>query len=278
MGRSIESRAVSGAGSGRERSRLLRELLARATPPEQDFLARLLFGELRQGALEGVLLDAVARAAEVRAAAVRRAAMMAGDLAPVARAALADGETALARLRRSASPAGPADARGVGVPIVDEALGEAGRRRARIQARRRPHSGPQGRRRGAGVLANAQRRHRRRAGGGRRRARAAGARADPRRRSHRAAPDGRAASVPGHDAPVRPAARRRAAARGAAADAVLLRLPATWTERRFSIEPLERRVATLAESIAAAARRATPRPAGSGRGGCVSRRDARAAA
>jgi len=48
------------------------ELLARATGDEQDFLIRLLFGELRQGALEAVLLEAVARAANVSAGAVRR--------------------------------------------------------------------------------------------------------------------------------------------------------------------------------------------------------------
>src|SRR6266540_2199533 len=55
------------------------ELLARATEAERDFLARLLFGELRQGALEGVLLDAVARASGVAPADLRRAAMLAGD-------------------------------------------------------------------------------------------------------------------------------------------------------------------------------------------------------
>ena len=45
---------------------LLRRLLERATRDEQDFLVRLLFGELRQGALEGVLVEAVARASEIR--------------------------------------------------------------------------------------------------------------------------------------------------------------------------------------------------------------------
>jgi len=87
--------AVEGKGSGAERARLLGSLFARATAAEQDFLRRLLFGELRQGALGGVLVDAVARAAQVPATAVRRAAMMAGDLGPVARAALSGGEAAL---------------------------------------------------------------------------------------------------------------------------------------------------------------------------------------
>ncbi|HXY28912.1 MAG TPA: hypothetical protein VEH82_11595, partial [Acidimicrobiales bacterium] len=66
--------------------------LARATEAERDFLARLLFGELRQGALEGVLADAVARASRVQPSALRRAAMVAGDLAVAAAAALAEGE------------------------------------------------------------------------------------------------------------------------------------------------------------------------------------------
>jgi DNA ligase-1 len=89
--------AMSGPGSGNERVRLLRDLLHRATSEEQDFVVRLLFGELRQGALEAVLLEAVARAGGVPAAALRRAVMIAGELAPVARATLAEGEAGLSR-------------------------------------------------------------------------------------------------------------------------------------------------------------------------------------
>jgi DNA ligase-1 len=70
--------------------------MERATSDEQDFLSRLVFGELRQGALEGILVEAVARASGVSAAAIRRAVMMAGVLAPVARAALEHGEPGLA--------------------------------------------------------------------------------------------------------------------------------------------------------------------------------------
>ena len=89
--------AITGPGSSVDRVRRLRDLLARATRDEQDFLIRLLFGELRQGALEGVLLEAVARAGNASPAAVRRAVMMAGELAPVARALLAEGENGLSR-------------------------------------------------------------------------------------------------------------------------------------------------------------------------------------
>ncbi len=89
--------ATSGAGSTTERRRLLGELFARATEPEQAFLARLVVGEIRHGALEGLLAQAVARAAELPEAAVQRALMMSGTLGPVARAALTEGAAGLAR-------------------------------------------------------------------------------------------------------------------------------------------------------------------------------------
>ena len=63
----------AGTGSSRERERLLRELLAQATDAERDFITRLVVGELRQGALEGIMLDAVARAAEIPLAEIRHA-------------------------------------------------------------------------------------------------------------------------------------------------------------------------------------------------------------
>jgi DNA ligase-1 len=89
---------TSGAGSTRERTRLLHELFGKATADEQDFLVRLLFGELRQGAVEGVLIEAVARATQLPAETIRRAAMMAGDLGVVARTAFAGGAAALAQV------------------------------------------------------------------------------------------------------------------------------------------------------------------------------------
>ncbi len=86
---------AAGTGSNRERLRLLRELLARATSDEHNFLAHLIFGELRQGALEGIMLDAVARASEIPAAEIRRAHMLSGSLPAVAHAALSEGRSAL---------------------------------------------------------------------------------------------------------------------------------------------------------------------------------------
>jgi DNA ligase-1 len=88
-----------GAGSAGERSRALGELFARATPSEQSFLGRLVVGELRQGALEGLLVEAIARAAGIPAGDVRRAVMLAGETAAVARAALTEGAAGLAPFR-----------------------------------------------------------------------------------------------------------------------------------------------------------------------------------
>ena len=88
--------AESGPGSTERRNRLLHGLLAAATAPEQDFLRRLLLRELRQGATEGLMIDAIARAANVPAAAVRRAAMVSGSLADAGVAALNGGASALA--------------------------------------------------------------------------------------------------------------------------------------------------------------------------------------
>src|SRR5689334_23246689 len=89
------AQVVQGKGSTGERQRLLRELFSRATSAEQEFLFRLVIGELRQGAVEGLMVEAVARAAGLPADQVRRARMMAGDLGPVARAALSGDRAAL---------------------------------------------------------------------------------------------------------------------------------------------------------------------------------------
>jgi DNA ligase-1 len=89
---------AKGEGSAHDRAQLLHALFARATAPEQDFLQRLLVGELRQGALEGVMLDALAQAFAVPADAVRRALMLTGELGIVAEAAQARGAEGLAEL------------------------------------------------------------------------------------------------------------------------------------------------------------------------------------
>jgi DNA ligase-1 len=86
---------VKGKGAATQRAAQLKNLFSRATAEEQDFLLRLIVGELRQGALEGVMLEAVAAAAGLPAAEVRRAATFAGGVAAVARAALSGDAKAL---------------------------------------------------------------------------------------------------------------------------------------------------------------------------------------
>ena len=88
---------VQGTGSENRRRALLNALLARCTPAEQQFLTNLLVGEIRQGALEGIMLEALAKASGIPPAQVRRAAMMAGDIARVARTALESGASGLAQ-------------------------------------------------------------------------------------------------------------------------------------------------------------------------------------
>jgi DNA ligase 1 len=100
--------AVSGKGAQARRAELLAALFAAATETEQTFLVRLLGGELRQGALAGIMADAVAKAAGVPVAAVQRAAMLGGDLPAVAAAGLSGGAVALdAFTLRVGRPVGP---------------------------------------------------------------------------------------------------------------------------------------------------------------------------
>jgi DNA ligase-1 len=113
-------RTASGPGSQGLRRSELAGLFARLTDPEQRFLRGLMSGELRQGALGGVMVEAVARAANVPVADLRRAVLVSGDPAAVAGAAVAEGREGLARFRLvpgrplrpmlAQSAAGPADA------------------------------------------------------------------------------------------------------------------------------------------------------------------------
>jgi DNA ligase 1 len=91
-----ELAACKGSGSARRRSELIGSLFSACTAEEQTFLKRLLVGELRQGALEGVVLDAVASAFSVETDRLRRAVMLNGDLPGVASAARRDGAAGLA--------------------------------------------------------------------------------------------------------------------------------------------------------------------------------------
>ena len=110
--------AVTGAGAQAARRQLLAGLFDRATAGERDFLTRLIAGELHQGALEGVMVEAVARAAGVPAAEVRRAHLLGGSLPAVAAAALsaaADGGQDAAPA--AAGPAASAALRSFGLQV-----------------------------------------------------------------------------------------------------------------------------------------------------------------
>ncbi|MCA1782927.1 MAG: ATP-dependent DNA ligase [Dermatophilaceae bacterium] len=99
---------LAGQGSATRRREHLEALFGRATADEQGFLRGLITGELRQGALDGVLLDALAQAFEVPAPRIRRAAMLGASSAAVAHALTRDGEAGLDRFRmQPGSPVRP---------------------------------------------------------------------------------------------------------------------------------------------------------------------------
>jgi DNA ligase-1 len=100
--------ALRGAGSGAGRIQALDALMSQTTAAEQQFLVRLLVGELRQGALLGVMIEAIAAAAAVPAELVRRAAMYSKSLGAVARVALQEGAEALEKIQLELfAPAAP---------------------------------------------------------------------------------------------------------------------------------------------------------------------------
>ena len=120
-----ELAAIAGSGSNAKRTQRLQALMARATPEEQDFLARLIVGELRQGALQALVLEAVAAASGVKLADVRKAAMSAGGVGEVAQALLQEGAGGLARFSiRLMQPVLPMLSQSA--PDVAEALGALG--------------------------------------------------------------------------------------------------------------------------------------------------------
>lgn len=139
-------KTIAGKGSAARRRAALAALFGLATAREQSFLARLLVGELRQGALEGVMADAIAAAAGLPAAEVRRAIMLAGAIAPVAQAALMEGAAGLAqfhlKLYEPVSPmlASPTD----DVASALAALGRAAFEYKLDGARAQVHKGPDG--------------------------------------------------------------------------------------------------------------------------------------
>jgi DNA ligase-1 len=86
---------LSGPGSAGLRSEAVRQLFARATAAEQDFLRRLISGDVRQGALDSAMQDALAEATGVPLSSIRRAVMLRGATGPVAAAVLSGGAEAV---------------------------------------------------------------------------------------------------------------------------------------------------------------------------------------
>jgi DNA ligase-1 len=116
---------LSGPGSATARAALLTVLMGSATADEQAFLAGLVTGETRQGALEGLLIPAIAAAFSVGVDAVRRAAMFAGSIPVVAVAAQTGGEAALDAITLQVGrPVLPMLASSA--PTIDEALDRFG--------------------------------------------------------------------------------------------------------------------------------------------------------
>ena len=135
--------ATTGEGSAAARQELLGATLSRATATEADFVRRLLLGELRQGANEGLVVEGVAKATGVKAAVVRRALMLSGDLGLVTETAVGAGAEGLAaiglELGRPMRPMLASTAPGVADAVTD--LGRASVEwkldGARIQVHRR---------------------------------------------------------------------------------------------------------------------------------------------
>lgn len=122
-----EIAASQGPGSSGRKIKALRGLFERASQDERRFLAGLLMGEIRQGALEGLILDALAKAANLPSGEVRQAFMFSGDLGEIARAALEEGAVGLSRFTlRLLTPVAPMLASSADdVPEALERLGEA---------------------------------------------------------------------------------------------------------------------------------------------------------
>ena len=116
---------IRGGGSATRRGAALQDLFARATADERTFLLRLLVGELRQGALAGVMIDAIAAASGIPVPQVRRAAMYSGTLGTLALVAMTEGAAGLGRFQLQLfSPVAPMLAQTAA--DVDEALAELG--------------------------------------------------------------------------------------------------------------------------------------------------------
>ena len=219
--------ATAGAGSAASRRAELADLMGRATADEQAFLRDLITGNLRQGALDGVVLGAVAKAYAVPEPVVRRAAMLAGTAAETARLAASGGTVALEEVGlvvgRPVRPMLAASAKTAGEAVEAVGGGRAARRR---QARRHPRAGAPSFRGGDRLHPQPRRDHRARAGGRRGGGGPARWRPRARRRGDRPARGRPTRAVPGDRGAHGELGRRcRAPGDGAAHDLPVRRAP-----------------------------------------------------
>lgn len=137
-----ELAAIGGKGSSARRLEALRALFAAMTTSEASFLAGATFGELRQGAIDGVMLAAIAEQSQLPLAEIQRAAMLSGSTVEAAVTAIAEGRAGLARfvltpfvpvLPMLASPGGTASA---AVALLGRAIADVKLDGARIQVHR----------------------------------------------------------------------------------------------------------------------------------------------
>ena len=192
-----EISVLSGSGSAGARRDAVGALFGRLTEPEQDYLRNLVTGNVRQGALDSVMLDAIAAAADLPVASVRRAAMFSAPTGPIAVAALTRGRGGARGVQHARRPAGPADAGRHGSRRGRGRREDRRRVRGRHQARRHPDPGAQARRRGVGVHPQPRRDLGPAARGGRCHPCSRGHRPDPRRRGARPRRERPATPVPG---------------------------------------------------------------------------------
>ena len=203
--------SLKGAGSAGRRQEQLRQLFLRATAEEQEFLMNLILGNLRQGALEGLMVEALASAFSAPAAKVRRASMMAGDVPAVARTLAETGEPGLAQydvqLFRPVHPmlAQPVADLKEGIALLGTAALEYKLDGARIQVHRRDDE--------VRVYTRALNEVTKRSRGRRGCPCVTGPRANPRWRSHQLCRRRTASALSSDDAAFRPSPGRRRFAR-----------------------------------------------------------------
>ena len=89
---------VSGPGSRVKKELLIGSLLNRMSDVEAEYLARIIFGEMRIGAVEGIILESIANASSVSLEEIRRAYLLLGDISLVGKLALTEGHEAVRRV------------------------------------------------------------------------------------------------------------------------------------------------------------------------------------